>query len=111
MRIDDRHMLVGPISYVMMLYFAAIFILLAKMNYQKKFEWKFLPIYPFAYFFLFLDFIYNVTVGTFLFLELPREILFTARLERHKKSDNKDYREFAWYACGLLERYDPGHCR
>lgn len=110
MKIDDRHMLVGPISFVMMMYFALLFTIVHKMNYQGKFELKFLPVYPFAFLFLLLDFLYDVFIGTFLFLEWPRMELFTARLSRHKNSENKEYREFAEYCCKLLNRYDPGHC-
>lgn len=108
--IDDRHMIVGPISFILMVYFAILFKIITKMNYQKKFEWKFLPIYPFALIFLVLDFLYNIFIGSFLFLEFPKELLFTERLKRHKESSNKEYRDFAKYSCWLLSRHDPGHC-
>ena len=111
MNIHVRHMLVGPISFLVIMYFSILFLVLTKMKYQKKFEWKFIPIYPFAWLFLLIDVLFNYTVGTFLFLELPKENLFTARLKRHKNNDkNHDYRDFAFYICGLLNRYDKGHC-
>ena len=112
MNIHERHMLLGPISFIVITYFASLFWVLRKMNYQKRFEWKFIPVYPFGWLFLLIDIAFNYTVGSFLFLEFPKEHLFTTRLERHKNNTvNEDYRNFAIYICGLLDRYDPGHCK
>lgn len=60
-----------------------------------------------------LDIIFNLIVGTVLFLELPRELLFTARLKRNKQ--NKGYRRKLahWFCEHMLNQFDPspkGHC-
>jgi hypothetical protein len=60
------------------------------------------------------DVAYNLTRGTVIFRELPRELLFTSRVKRHcRESASKS----AWRykkACGwrdYLNAVDPGHIR
>lgn len=109
--IKERNLLVGPITFLVLMYFGLVFIIVTKMNYQGKFEWKFLPIYPFVFLFLLVDFLYNLIIGSFLFMEFPREWLFTSRVERHKLFSDGITQDFAIYACKLMDKYDPGHCR
>jgi len=111
MNIHERHMLVGPISFFVIMYFGIGYAILQKMNYQGKFELKFIPLYPLAWLFFIIDVLFNYFVGSFLFLEFPKEHLFTTRLQRHKNNFvNDDYRNFANYICDLLHRHDPNHC-
>jgi hypothetical protein len=111
MNIHERHMILGPISFMVLAFYAIIFTIIHKMNYKGKFEWKFLPLYPFVIIFAIVDLIYNITIGTLLFLELPKELLFTSRLKRHKNGPDGDNKDFAIYVCSkLMDRYDPGHC-
>jgi ABC-type maltose transport system permease subunit len=62
---------------------------------------------------LFIDFLSNVFIMTFVLLELPREWTVTARLRRHIKGSGWK-RSVALYICGtFLDYFDPnpqGHC-
>lgn len=72
--------------------------------------------------FAIMDVAYNVAVGSIIFLELPRELLFTTRLQRHRKQDgimlgelsNPPWRyKLATFICTkLLNPHDPdgNHC-
>ena len=62
--------------------------------------------------------IVNLAVLTALFLDLPKEMLVTARMKRWKLYQARDRRqfirraryEFAWWLCGILNKFDEGHC-
>lgn len=68
--------------------------------------------YPLAAIGVIADFLYNVIVGTILFLELPQELLLTKRLKRH--IGNEDWQgSIARRLCRhLLDPFDPKgtHC-
>lgn len=68
--------------------------------------------YPWAVLFLFMDVAFNLVVGTIIFLEPPREWLFTARVSR--LNDGDDWRgKLATFLCTqLLDPFDPDgrHC-
>jgi hypothetical protein len=66
---------------------------------------------PLLFLGLLVDFLYNVVVLTVLFLELPRELLVTARVSRHKK-DGRGFRKAlaTWFCVNLLDPYDPDGC-
>ena len=52
-----------------------------------KFGWIITyAIYPYLALGVVLDFLFNLTWGTVIFRELPREMLFTARVKRHVKA-------------------------
>ncbi len=59
--------------------------------------------------------IFNLTVLTVVFLDVPRELLVTARLKRWKSEARRDtflHRarfDFAWWLGGILNKYDEGH--
>lgn len=60
---------------------------------------------------LVLDVLLNVIVGSLLFLELPRELLLTDRLQRHKKKPDHWRYKIAHFIChNLLNPFDPDHC-
>ena len=65
---------------------------------------------------LVLDVVYNVVVGTILFLDLPRELTLTARLRRYRADASTHidlrYRLATFICTRLLNPYDPGgsHC-
>jgi hypothetical protein len=84
-------------------------------------------IYPLALLGLWLDIAFNLTVGTIMFLELPRELTFTSRCKRHKlgqivviktpPSQAEFGVEFGWrydlanWWCKQLNQIDlNGHC-
>ena len=52
---------------------------------------------------------FNVTWGTWIFRELPREFLFTERLSRHWKGDSKRQKERAAPWVRRVNLIDPGH--
>jgi len=57
-----------------------------------------------------MDVLFNFIIGTLYYREIPKEWLFTARCNRHKKGTGKQlYR--AQLVCGvLLNPFDEGHC-
>lgn len=66
---------------------------------------------PLLYLGLLMDFLYNVVVLSVLFLELPRELLVTARVSRHKHL-GRGFRKMlaTWFCDNLLDPYDPDGC-
>lgn len=68
--------------------------------------WK-VNLAPLAVLGLLLDAVFNVTFGTLLFHELPRELLFSARVQRHWRAD-KGNRMAAFWA-DTLNQMDHDH--
>lgn len=60
--------------------------------------------------FMLLNSLFNVTVGSFIFLESPKELFFTDRLKRHKKGTNPELKSLAEDLCKEMNKADPGHC-
>ncbi len=59
------------------------------------------------------DFILNIIVGTLLFLDIPKEPLFTARLKRYREGPDGTRKKTACFICEkLLNIFDPTkkHC-
>lgn len=55
----------------------------------------------------------NIIVGTVIFLEMPREWVFTSRLQRHLyKSHGWQLRRAEWFCHNILDPFDPSgsHC-
>ncbi len=73
--------------------------------------------YPWLAVMILADTLFNIFIGTFLFMELPREALFTARLERMLDIYQPVVRwrfKVAKYICSnLLDPFDPDgrHCK
>ena len=63
--------------------------------------------YPVLFVGLALDCLLNLTVCTFLFLELPREGLVTARLKRLAVGGGWRASLAMWFAVHLLDTFDP----
>jgi hypothetical protein len=57
-----------------------------------------------------LDVVLNVTVGTVLYADLPRELLFTSRLQRLKRKGGWRGDMARWMCDHLLNQFDVGHC-
>lgn len=55
------------------------------------------------------DFLFNLA-STFIFLELPRELLFTGRVSRLKKGDGWRADLAHWVCDNLLSPIEEGHC-
>jgi hypothetical protein len=64
---------------------------------------------PLAVIGLVLDAVFNLTFGTLMYRELPRELLFTSRCKRHKRGDGWRKNLAEWF-CRNLNVFDPGHC-
>ena len=56
-----------------------------------------------------LDFLLNL-FSSFIFLELPREWLFTARVSRHIKGAGWRANMAHWFCENFLNPFDIGHC-
>lgn len=57
-----------------------------------------------------LDVALNITVGTVIYLDLPREPLFTGRLQRLKQKGGWRGDMARWMCEHLLNQFDVGHC-
>jgi len=61
-----------------------------------------------------LDILFNIFIGSVIFLERPHELLFTARCARHKRyvlGQAVTWRmRLARFMCRQLNQIDPGHC-
>jgi hypothetical protein len=59
-----------------------------------------------------LDVLFNVTVGSVLFLEAPelRRLLFTARCKKHMDAPTWRGRLARWFCEGWLNPFQAGHC-
>jgi hypothetical protein len=68
---------------------------------------------PFAIPALPIDVLYNWTVGTILFLDIPREFLFTTRVSRLNNRSDWRGRLAKKFCYNLLDPYDPAgrHCK
>ena len=68
-------------------------------------------LYPIAGIAVMFDILFNWTIGTLYFFELPREFLFTTRCNRHINSDDEGKKARAEWVCKyLLDPYDENHC-
>ena len=78
-----------------------------KLTWQTK-----LFAYPLAFLGVLTDFIYNVIVGTLMFLEIPKEWLLTKRLQRHLNEESWRGGLSRWLCTYLLDPFDPkgSHC-
>lgn len=63
---------------------------------------------PLAVIGVLLDVAFNLTFGTLMYLELPRELLFTARCQRHIRGSGRRQRLAAFWA-KQLNQFDAGH--
>ena len=70
------------------------------------------PVTLFIYFGVLVDVVYNLTVGSIIFAQWPKELLFTSRLERNKGSQGWRSK-LANSLCNLLDKADPSgdHCK
>jgi hypothetical protein len=94
----ERLWLVGPICLVMFwLYWFAI----TRQGFMR---------YIVGVPFMVLNGMFNATIGTLIFAEFPREVFFTDRLKRMKKSHDPRVAKVAKMLCEEMNRADPGHC-
>jgi len=96
---EVRHMIAAPFTLAMLAWFA-FYALLAEVLPRRV-----VVVIAFLTGFVLADVIYNWTVGTFLFWELPREWLFTDRLKRLHDADVHAVDRFVV----VLNSLDEGH--
>lgn len=72
--------------------------------------WK-VHLFPLAAVGVVLDCAFNVTFGTAMFLELPRELLFSSRVQRHFRRSHDWRFSLAQFWAKQLNQMDPGHIR
>lgn len=68
---------------------------------------------PFVVVAVLMDVACQMTVATVVFLELPKELLVTARLQRYLRGEDGWRKTIALYVCNnLLDPFDPNgkHC-
>lgn len=67
-------------------------------------------LYPVAVVALLMDVLFNFTWGTLYFRELPKELLFTTRCQRHMKGKGIQLMRAERVCIYLLNPFDEGHC-
>ena len=70
--------------------------------------------YPLVIIGYLLDILFNWVIGTILFLELPKNGVFTSHLNRHYLKDTWRGKIATWICRELLNTFDPnpfGHCK
>lgn len=72
---EIKYLSMSPFTFALLIQFAILMWL--QRNIKKPFIYLF---YPLAAIFLIEDFIYQIIPGTIMFGELPKDILFTGRL-------------------------------
>lgn len=71
-------------------------------------RWKMI-LSPVTFIFLFVDMIFNLIVGTFVFFELPRELYFSCRVTRLCFDGTVHQKPLALRIAGVLNATDPNH--
>lgn len=71
--------------------------------------WK-VHLLPLAAVGLVLDLAFNVVFGTIMFRELPRELLFSSRVQRHVRNGGKRFGLASFWA-RALNTFDPDHIK
>ena len=68
--------------------------------------------YPILWVGLLWDVLFNVVVGSLTFLEPPKELLFTARCNRHLQKLGWRQTVAMWWCSHFLDPFDEGgHCK
>lgn len=92
-------MITSLVSLFMLIWFA-IYALMARFLPRKL-----VVVLAFLTGFILADILYNLTIGSFLFWEWPREWLFTSRLKRLHDADVNAAQRFIV----VLNTLEPGH--
>lgn len=68
--------------------------------------------YPIIYLGLAVDVVFNVIAGSVFFLEPPKQLLFTGRVESHMHRTNWRGKLARWFCFHFLDMFDPDgkHC-
>lgn len=111
MDIYTRAKIVWPATRTMLFLFM---IGMSLINGARRFPPLWILALPYFAIFQILNFIYNVTFGSFIFWERPRTFFFTDRLEAHKygvaPNATLESGLLAEEYCARLGEYHPRHC-
>lgn len=68
--------------------------------------------YPMLWVGLFSDMMFNFVIGTVVYIELPHEILFTTRCNRHLQEGGWRRSVARWFCRNFMDPFDPAgrHC-
>ena len=68
--------------------------------------------YPMLLIGMLSDVIFNVVIGTIVYIELPGELLFTTRCELHLNEPGWRGKVARWFCRNFMDPYDPqgSHC-
>ena len=92
-----------------LLYLAVMSLKRERTNLSRTAVYLAMPILVLGYV---MDAVFNLTVGTVLFLEIPKEVLFTSRCNRWIPSKTWRGKVARWFCRNLLDPFDNGkHCR
>jgi hypothetical protein len=95
---------------VMILFVAAMHAKVIARESRLTLFWK-IHLYPMAALGILLDAVFNLTFGLVMFAELPREFLFSTKVERHFRTSEDWRHKLALFWAKQLNRIDPGHIR
>lgn len=96
---EIRHMIAAPITLCILAWFSLYACLAAFLPRKVVVGLAFLTGFILA------DILYNLTIGSFLFWEWPREWLFTSRIQRLHDADVSATQRFIV----VLNTLEPGH--
>lgn len=103
---------IGSISVTWIVFLAMMALKRSQMAGKLTIYTKVLG-YPWLAAFILLDFLFNMTMGSLMFADPPREFLFTSRLNRYLRGVSWR-KTLAFGICSvLLDQFDPEgyHCR
>ena len=92
----------GPFTSILQAQFMFLFWIKPRVD-RHKVLW--IIVAPLVLLFLVQDFLYQVIVATFVFMEWPRDLLFTGRIKRLDKVGDWRAERFK----NVLNEIDPGH--
>ena len=95
--------------YITLIFYLAV---MSLARHEKYNLFQKIIFYPIVVIGLVVDVLFQISVGTVLFLEEPKDWLFTARLIRHVKKDNWRGKLARFMCKNLLDLFDPSgsHC-
>jgi len=84
-----------------------------KRNRDKATKTTWIMAFPVLIVGVIIDILFNWVIGSVIFLEFPRETVFTARLSRHSGCGTWRAKIAEWFCKHFLDAFDPSgnHCK
>jgi hypothetical protein len=108
---EYRLMMCGLFVIPLLLFYIGLYTVKVKLESSEGpmgDRWKKI-LSPFTLVFLAVDILFNLTVGTFVFFEWPRELYFSCRVTRLCLDGTVDQKPLALRIAGVLNATDPNH--